>query len=52
MSDDGASLVEPRPWREIAEQLAREEDSERVAILTQELLRALEEDKRIGRGRA
>jgi hypothetical protein len=41
---DGPKLI--RPWRQIAAEVAQETDPERLNKLTDELLQAMEEEKR------
>ena len=38
-----------RPWREIAKQLAQEKDSVRILSLSEELMRALDQEKQVNR---
>ncbi len=50
MEDGQASQAKPiRPWREIAEQLAQEKDSVRILFLSEELMRALDQEKKANR---
>jgi hypothetical protein len=50
MADGHGSQPMPiRSWREIAEQLAREHDSVRILALSEELMRALDLEKKANR---
>lgn len=42
---DGELLLQPRPWREVAEQLSREKDPARIMELSAELVRAIDAEK-------
>lgn len=50
MADGQASQPKPiRPWREIAQQLAQEKDSIRILSLSEELMRALDQQQKANR---
>lgn len=53
MPDGQAQSARPvRPWKEIAEELAREQDSVRVMALSEELMRSLDLEKKVQRNSA
>ncbi len=50
MEDGQASESKPvRPWREVAEQLSQEKDSVRILSLSEELMRALDQETKVNR---
>lgn len=45
MGQDKSHNIEPDPaWRDIAEQLSRETDSDKITDLSQELIRAMDQE--------